>query len=157
MINVLNESDRLLLILFNKIVLYNRQKTLQFLAAKGIDLNKCGEKGTILHIAAIEAKHAMITLLCCLLRVDINARDDNGDTALHLVTSFNNYEGVCILLEHEADVSLCNNKSLLPLDKAEDKSIRIRLHEAVCDQEVAKIFDCFGKDRAMKCQKFCSI
>lgn len=47
--------------------------------------------------------------------LDVNARDELGNTPLHTAVIFYNYELIELLIKHKADHTLVNNKNLSPL------------------------------------------
>ncbi|MEN2998495.1 MAG: ankyrin repeat domain-containing protein [Brevinematia bacterium] len=52
---------------------------------------------------------------------DVNSRDDDGDTPLHLAVMLNNYEIVKLLVTYGANPYLRNRQGLSPIDIARDK------------------------------------
>lgn len=55
--------------------------------------------------------------------LDINKKNKNGDTALHLAFKIGNYDIIQLLLEHGASIKIKNKKGISPFDLA-DKDMR---------------------------------
>lgn len=52
---------------------------------------------------------------------NVNSRDSDGDTPLHLAVMFNNYEVAKVLITYGANVNARNKKGLTPIDIAKEK------------------------------------
>lgn len=67
--------------------------------------------------AAGEGNCDLVGLLI-VARADINARNENGETALHVAAGNNHADMVMLLLQKGADVNACDNLGNTPLHKA---------------------------------------
>ena len=68
---------------------------------------------------------------------NVNAKDNNGDTPLHIAASHNASETVVVLLKNAADTSVANDNSHTPLHIAAEN----KAHEtvkALCDHREQK-------------------
>ena len=67
---------------------------------------------------------------------EVNARDDNGQTPLHLVMTHGNTNAIQCLLDYKADVNAKDNNGKTPLALLEDFKIQ-RRHTPMVDFKVA--------------------
>ena len=85
--------------------------------------------------AAVSSRYDLVKLERLLASgADVNARDKDGHTALHITSYYGNIEGTIILLEHGADPRVKSNEGLTPnhyaLDHDEEYAIRALLLKA---------------------------
>lgn len=104
-------------------------ETLHLLYTCGADLNVVDNVGnSLLHLAILQLsrgftgyyKERFDEVIHYLLhkKVNINIRNDCGDTPLHYATKFENVPLVKKLIEHKAKVYCLNNEQITPLDLA---------------------------------------
>lgn len=73
---------------------------------------------TLIQFLITERKYEQVSLLAS-LGADVNARKNNGGTALHAAILSNDIEGVKLMVRLGADVSIVSHSGFLPLEWAE--------------------------------------
>ena len=73
---------------------------------------------TPLHHAAMRGNIKIVEHLVSLTGIDVNSRDKQGSTALHIAATYDNTAIVKVLLEHGADFTLEDKQSQTPLHRA---------------------------------------
>ena len=90
--------------------------------------------------------------------VDVNSKDDIGDTALHIAAILGHKEVIALLIANDADVNAKNN-DITPLDNAEDETANLLRksggktnEELEADEKVISIHDAaiYGNIAAIK-------
>jgi ankyrin repeat protein len=106
-------------------VLEDDLEILDYLVKCGTDLYAVNEVGTILHEAALFGKIELIKKLLE-SKIDVNARNNDGKTALHMIVQGAQIGGLCepkgdlytsfnLLLEAGADINAKDNNGNIPL------------------------------------------
>lgn len=101
------------------------------MAVEKKDLNKPDENGaTLLHIAACNGYSEVVAFLVRQPGVQVNARDPEGNTPLHLACFWQQYDAVMHLASNGADFSAKNRHDTKPIIMTEDATM-IRLVQAL--------------------------
>lgn len=123
--------------------------TARLLIEHGADVSRCDDYGqTVLHHAAL---NGTLQLLRMALIEDsspafLDAKNNNGSTALHLAIARSDSEAVAALLEAGADIHLADSEGLLPLAKA----------AGFAGPEVTRVLLDGGADPNAPCRSGCS-
>ena len=76
---------------------------------------------TSLHLAIMRTSFSVKLIDQLLAKgVDINIKDDKGNSSLHLAIQFSNLEALNALINHGADLSITNNEGKSPLEVAKE-------------------------------------
>jgi len=105
------------------LVIENRLEAVQYLIARGADVNTREHGTTPLMNAAILGLTEMIQLLVS-HGAQINARDDLEETALHYAASRDRLETVELLLRLGADRTIQNESGYTAADEAKSPEVR---------------------------------
>jgi hypothetical protein len=93
-------------------------KTVRFLIRQGVDVAAIDDrKNTVLHTAARSGANRETLAALLSPRLDINARNAYGMTALHEAASDKNFAGAAFLLERGADVNAQDKWGQTPLHR----------------------------------------
>ena len=111
---------------------------LNYLVSQGLDVARTYNNETMLHIACENCATTDIEefLKFFIARgVDVNAKDDNGDTPLHTANEWRRKEHVDYLISQGADIHAKNNIGMIPQDYwhadiRTHNNIRKELHHA---------------------------
>ena len=100
-----------------------------------------GEK-TLLH----QTKSAKLAKLIIAQGVDVNSKDENGNTLLHFAVLKENYELLNLLIQNNADLNMKNKEGEAPLNLA----IGLRYRGGIYSPEIAKLLINNGADINVK-------
>lgn len=107
---------------------------MQRLARTGGNFNKRDEQGAApLHVAACNGYTSVVKFLVNQGKVDLNIKDNEGNTPLHLAVYFNEYEPALQLMLAGADTATLNNFGQTAIVLTEDATM-LRLLSAVGKQ-----------------------
>lgn len=86
------------------------------LLARGVDVNVQDEtRNTALHHAVAEAQLDVVNVLLKHAKLDINARNNAGETPLHLAGSKGRQKIAALLIDHGAEINAVDNRQYTPL------------------------------------------
>lgn len=91
----------------------------QHLATAGLDLSQLNNNAeTLLHVAVLSQNTKLLQWLIDSKKIDINAKDSKGNTALHTATFLNKQDIVEFLVQNGADITLQNDDDKKAYDVA---------------------------------------
>lgn len=115
------------------------QNTLLLLLHAGADINATtNDKSTALHLSSLNGHSNCVKALLYYcdhmkVRIDRNAQNKFGDTALHLAAKWGFSEIIDTQLEYGVKCDIRNRSGLLAVDLAHNSQIALRLQNARCD------------------------